>query len=54
MDNSKDDKYFANKAIENIEIIQKYINGKTYDEFGRPPDVQFLHTRHSLPINCVF
>jgi uncharacterized protein with HEPN domain len=33
MDNSKDDKYFANKAIENIEIIQKYINGKTYDEF---------------------
>lgn len=33
MDNKKDDRYFALKAVENIEIIQKYIGNKTYDQF---------------------
>ena len=33
MDNKKDDKYYAQKAIENISTIQRYINGKSYEEF---------------------
>ena len=33
MDNRKNDKYFAQKAIDNIDLIQKYIKGKNYDEF---------------------
>lgn len=31
MDNKKDDRYFALKAVENIETIQRYIGNKTYD-----------------------
>ena len=33
MDNKKDDKYYASKAVENIKTIQRYIGNKTYDEF---------------------
>lgn len=33
MDNKKNDKYYASKALENIKVIQKYIRHKTYDEF---------------------
>lgn len=33
MDNKKDNKYYAEKAIESIEIIERYINGKSYEEF---------------------
>ena len=33
MDNKKDDKYYAQKAIENISTIQRYISGKSYEEF---------------------
>ncbi len=33
MDNRKNDKYFAEKAIEQITIISNYIGDKTYDEF---------------------
>ena len=33
MDNIKNDSYYASKALENIIAIQKYINGKSYDEF---------------------
>ena len=32
MDNKKDDKYYAQKAIENISTIQRYISGKSYEE----------------------
>ena len=33
MDNSKNDKYYAEKCLENIEAINKYMNAKTYEEF---------------------
>ena len=33
MDNKKDDKYYACKAIEQIEIIEKYLNARTYNDF---------------------
>ena len=33
MDNKKNDKYYSEKAIENIDIIEKYIRGKSYEEF---------------------
>ena len=33
MDNKKDDKYYAQKSIENIEAIQNYIGKKSYEEF---------------------
>lgn len=33
MDNKKNDKYYALKAKENINTIQRYIGNKTYDEF---------------------
>ena len=33
MDNKKNDTYYAEKAIEQIDIIEKYINGKSYEEF---------------------
>ena len=33
MDNKKNDKYFASKAIEQIDIINKYALNKTYKEF---------------------
>ena len=33
MDNRKNDKYFAEKAIEQIEIIDKYVGDKTYEDF---------------------
>ena len=33
MDNKKDDKYYALKAVEEIEIIKNYLGSKTYDEF---------------------
>ena len=33
MDNRKNDKYYAEKTIENIDVITKYIKGKSYDEF---------------------
>ena len=35
MDNVKDNKYYANKAIESIEIIERYICDKNYEEFLR-------------------
>ena len=35
MDNKKNDKYYAKKAIEQILIIEKYFGNKTYDEFMR-------------------
>ena len=33
MDNKKDDKYFAEKAIENINAIDRYVAGRNYEEF---------------------
>jgi len=33
MDNIKNDKYYIEKTIENIDIILNYINGRTYNEF---------------------
>ena len=33
MDNKKDDSYYAQKIIENIDAIEKYVYGKTYKEF---------------------
>ena len=33
MDNKKNDKYYAEKAIEQIDIIAKYISGKSYEQF---------------------
>lgn len=33
MDNRKNDLYFAEKAIEQIDIIEKYMGKKTYEEF---------------------
>lgn len=33
MDNKKNDVYYAEKAIEQIDIINNYIDKKTYDEF---------------------
>lgn len=33
MDNRKDDKYYAEKAIQQIDAIRKYISGKSYDDF---------------------
>ena len=33
MDNRKNDKYYAEKAIEKIDIITKYVETKSYDEF---------------------
>ena len=33
MDNKKNDIYFAKKAIEQIVTINRYVGGKTYDEF---------------------
>ena len=33
MDNIKDDRYYAQKAIENINAIQKYVEGITYEQF---------------------
>ena len=33
MDNIKDDKYYASKSIEHINLIQQYSNNLTYDEF---------------------
>lgn len=33
MDNKKNDDYYAKKCLDNIDVINKYIDGKTYDEF---------------------
>ncbi len=33
MDNNKNDKYYAHKIIENIDAIEKYVLGKSYEEF---------------------
>lgn len=33
MDNRKNDKYYAEKALEQINIIDKYMGDKSYDEF---------------------
>ena len=33
MDNVKNDPYFAKKAIEQIEVIEKYIDNVSYEEF---------------------
>lgn len=33
MDNNKNDKYYASKIIENIEAIQRYIGGVSYEQF---------------------
>ncbi len=33
MDNKKTDAYYAEKAIVNIQTIEKYINGKSYQDF---------------------
>ena len=33
MDNVKDDKYYFKKAVEEIEIIERYVADKTYSEF---------------------
>lgn len=33
MDNKKGDKYYAQKAIESITTIQRYVSGKSYEEF---------------------
>lgn len=33
MDSKKNDKYYAEKAVEQIDIINKYIDSKKYDEF---------------------
>lgn len=33
MDNNKDDKYYAQKIIENINAITNYVSGVSYQEF---------------------
>ena len=33
MDNKKNDKYFAEKAVEQILIVEKYVGNKSYEEF---------------------
>ena len=33
MDNIKNDEYYCKKAIENIDIIKKYLCNKSFDEF---------------------
>ncbi len=33
MDNIKNDKYYAYEIVENINAINKYVAGKSYDEF---------------------
>ena len=33
MDNKKNDKYYAEKAVEQILIIEKYVDSKSYEEF---------------------
>lgn len=33
MDSNKNDKYYASKIIENIEAIQRYIGGVSYEQF---------------------
>lgn len=33
MDNKKDDKYYAQQAIQQIDTISKYIGGKSYEQF---------------------
>ena len=33
MDNKKNDKYFAEKAVEQILIIEKYVGNQSYEEF---------------------
>lgn len=33
MDNAKNDKYYFQKAIDDIDVIQKYVDQKTYEEF---------------------
>ena len=33
MDNIKDDHYYARKIIENIEAIEKYVEGISYEQF---------------------
>ena len=33
MDNKKDDRYYATKAIADIDAISKYMRGKSYDGF---------------------
>lgn len=33
MDNNKNDKFYARKIIENIDAIQRYIDGITYEQF---------------------
>ena len=33
MDNKKNDIYYAERALENIDAIERYIKGKSYEEF---------------------
>ena len=33
MDNIKNDNYYAKKIIENIDAIEKYVEGKSYEQF---------------------
>ena len=33
MDNRKNDKYYAERALEQISAINNYVGDKTYDEF---------------------
>ena len=33
MDNRKTDKYFAEKAVEQINIVEKYVHEKNYEDF---------------------
>ena len=33
MDNKKNDKYYAEKAIEQIDVIDRYMAGKSYEQF---------------------
>ena len=33
MNNNKNDQYYAQKIVENINAIQKYVRGKSYEEF---------------------
>lgn len=40
MDNKKNDLYYATKAIEQIKIIENYVNGKGYEEFIN--DIQLI------------
>ena len=40
MDNRKNDLYYATKAIEQIKIIENYVNGKEYEEFIN--DIQLI------------